>query len=380
MDINSRIKWTLGTVLSADVMNALDNNRDLVQLATMRASVGQRFGLLPNIPFEADGFFVDGCLEIPALKCSALLPSGMIVNANEPVKMKIPKLKEGLYYCCVGYGMGSTEYESGNVVFTRPVYDYSVMSSEEMTADDVMPFLRLNVHDGSCFIDKDYILPSMLLSGDRRFMEYRDRIVESLETIVSHPKLAEGAGKFNISRYLFHFKNFTPRNTTDDFLQTANELAIAVQYFIVAPEAKDGDVELADYCVFDPGLWLDWLEDFLKRAVSVLDGLVLEDDGLDIDALKESIKKELYNRLVAELSTEIIYDIRPMLNDDMGKKLAVLLKDYVDGTFRTETRDTLMSELGEELKNKLYTDLYEALYDALNVQKEEEQEVFMPLI
>lgn len=367
-------------VLTSGTLENMDRNIGERMLLGMRASTGERFGLLPGRPFSAEGFFVKKRFEVPSLKCTALLPSGMMVDADEAVAIDMPKLGEGHYYFCIGIGEGKVEFENGGVPYERPGYDYSVLGPEELESRDVLPLARFSVSDGTCSIDPAFIPPCMLLSGSDKLIEAKDSLIGKLSGVLNHPHLEDGDGKSNLFRYFVHLRTLTPKSKTSALVQFSREIVAVVDYFIVAPNRGNNPVDIPEMTYHDVERWFSWTGEFLDSASSVLDGVELRKEGIDIEAIKKDIVDGLYERLKTDISESVKSELRPLQDEYTDARLNELLKGYVDGSIRRDMHDDIKGEVGEELGASLYDRLYKTLYDALYVPVETEENEYMPLI
>lgn len=365
--------------MTADAMVNIDDNLEMKQLMSTRAAIGHRFGLLPYMPFKAEGFFVKGRFEIPHLKCTAILPSGMIVSVDEPVSIAVPKMDEGVYYLCVGYGPAEVTFEKDGMEFSRPAYEYSIMTEEEINADDVMPVSRFKVQNNECSLEAEYIPPCMMISCDERFLNIRDRLADSLKKIVYHPNLTDGNGKYNLERYLFHLRGISVRQTSDKFMIIATELANAVNYFIISGHDAESK-PISPASPYDVEKWLSWLCGYLDEAISVLDNTTPKNDGPDINALMDDLEKRLYERLSNELRGKLEESLRASLIGEIETRIGDLLKDYVDGTVKENIIEAVTEAVSDRLHTSLHDTLYPELYDALYRPPVAEEDNFMPLI
>ena len=163
-----------------------------------------------------------------------------------------------------------------------------------------------------------------------------------------------------------------------EFIQLTQELAQAVDYYIVTPHT-DSPVPIPTPSQYDVQKWLQWLTGYLTGAVTILDGVVLEDHSVDFEALLAQAKAELYERLNPELRAELLQQIKEELREELREKLSDSLKEFINGEMKPQLHDSLLSELDPSLHEKLYSELYEALYNALFVPEQEEEE-FVPLM
>lgn len=396
LDVNARINWIPGMEISANTFLGLTEQWDFRQQLALQAALGSnRTGLIPNAPFHCKAVFVNNQLEMENLQCMALLPSGRIVNAIENVQLPIPMLSGSRYYLTIGFDDGYTEFEKEGVPFVRPRYAYAFLTREEVEKADVFPLMRLQVDDGAIALDQDYIPPSLLLTGNEAITSYLSTIISNLSTITSHQNLAEGEGKRSLRQYLFKLKSLNMGCTLNDFILLTHEIANAVDYYIVTPN-REQPIEIPMPSLIDIQKWLQWLCNYLKEASIVLDGVVLEDNSIDFEALLEQAKRELYERLNPELTTLITESIRTET-----ERIRNDLDTYINGTLKPEMQqelhtdlntqfstlsaqitqrfDDLSEEVRKSLYKKLYPELFEDLYNALYVPEQEDKNA-LPLI
>lgn len=357
----------------------MDQNLDFRQQTAIRAALGDHcIGLLPDMPFDNRGLFYTNHYEMERLQCTALLPSGRIIQVDEPVSVSIPILFGDTYYLTVGIGDAMLTFEKKGVGYVRPIYTYSIMTLEEMTASDVFPVTRFQMQNGSFAIDEDFIPPCLLIACDKRFESYRDRYAELLRQLGEHANLKEGEGKQNMLRYMFRMQSQSLQGTGIEFLRLTQEVAQAVDYFIMRPHA-DQAIDIPTPRQADPGRWLKWLDDYLTGAVALMDGVTLTDDTIDYEALLAQAKKQLYDQLNPELHDRLLERIKNELRDELHNKLDIELTKYIDEVMKPSLAQILGQELNEKLYEKLYTGLFEHLFNALYVTMPEEKE-YLPQI
>ena len=133
MDLNSRINWRPGMEITAQTFKGMEEKLDLQQRIAIRAALGStRMGMLPGATLKCDGTFVKNAFEIEHLQCTALLPSGRILDANEQVTVTIPMLFGDRYYLAVGIADEQREYMQEGVPYVTPRYVYGIHSQEEI--------------------------------------------------------------------------------------------------------------------------------------------------------------------------------------------------------------------------------------------------------
>lgn len=379
MNINSRIDWKAGMAISAQTFLELDENLRHRQQAATRAVNGNEFGLIPFTEFDRQGGFVRNKLEIDHLACMALLPSGKILHIDEKVVVTVPLVYGNEYYLACGFGEKKVEFDVKEVPFVRPEYTYGIYSLSELEGTDLFPVMKFKVSDGIFSIDESYIPPCLYLSSDNRFQPYLEQLTKQVSLLGEHPNLESGEGKRAFQRYAYLLKSYDTQGRTRPFIQLTYEIAQAIDYYIVTPNAEI-PVTIPAYSGYDIANWLDWLDGYLHNAAGTLDKVVLEDHSIDFDELKAQIKAELYEQLRPELYKQLYTELKAKLYAEISEDLTVRLTDYITQQLKTELHDLLSGELSEELYESLYKNLYESLYNALYVPVEKEEDEFTPLI
>ena len=379
MDIDARINWMPGMELTAQTFLELDRNLDFRQQVAVRAALGgQRLGLLPGAPFLCQGVFVKNTYEIERFQCLAVLPSGRILSADEKVTLTIPMLFGEEYYLTVTYGDQDCRFEREEVPYVSKRKVYALHTLEELPKEDLLPVARFRVKDGVFSVDPDFIPPCLLLEADPRFKEFASALLEKLQVLSSHANLEEGEGKRAFLRYLFQLKGNPLDGDVKEFVQFTQEVAQAVDYYIVTLNTEN-PVPVPAPSQYDVQKWMQWLLDYLSGAVSILDSVVLEDNSIDYEALLAQAKAELYERLHPELREQLLKQIKEELQQELSEKLSVALRQFIEGEVKPGVHDTLFSELDPSLHDRLYQELYEQLYNALYVPTPEEK-AFFPMI
>ncbi|MBO4665801.1 MAG: hypothetical protein J5612_02900 [Paludibacteraceae bacterium] len=379
MDINATINWQPGLELTAQTFLNWEERLDARQRFALRAVLGShRPGLLPDAKFSCKGMFVKNKLEIAHLRCLGVLPSGSIIDVDEPVTLPIPMLYGSEYYLAIGLGSGQIAFEKDDVPFTRPQYEYAILSMDEMLQADVLPLMRFRVNEGTFAVDEDFIPPYLLLSSDKRYKDYIDAFTEAISGLAQHPNLAEGDGKRLLLRYAFLLKGYQLQLSVHHLVQLTEEIAQALDYFIVTPNAEQ-PMPIPQPEARDWQKWFVWFAHYLKAAASILDGVVLEDNTIDYEALLAQAKKELYDQLNPELYEKLLLRIKDELREEIGQTLTETLTAYMNDTLKPELEQLITDNLHERMYDKLYNELYERLYNALYVPTPEEEE-FMPQI
>ncbi len=386
--------------ITAQTFLGMAEHWDIKYRLALRAALGShRMGLLPDSVFSCNGIFVKNRFEVDHLQCTALLTSGRIVSADEDVQVTIPMLFGERYYLTVGFGEDNTEYEREGVPFIRPHYEYGIHTLEEIEANDLFPLLRFRVIDGVFSMDTDFMPPCLLLTADKRFKEYIDLYVGKLTILATHENFAEGEGKRAMLRYVFRLKGYNLENGIQDFILLTQEIAQAIDYYIVTPN-REQPTEVPQPSYTDIQVWLQWLDNYMDGAAVILDGVVLEDNTIDYDALLAQAKAELYDKLHPELIAKLLADMKEELRAEMQQQTESLTT-YINETLKSAILEQLAAEvdnrtnlltdtlnqkfdqlgkdLSESLYEKLYFNMFDHLFNALYVPEPEEKE-YIPLI
>lgn len=383
MDINSRINWKPGMEMTAETFAGMGQHIDFQQQVAIQAALGNaRIGLLPGAQFNNKGVFVKNTFEMERLRCMALLPSGKIIDADEPVTVTVPTLNEGNYYLTVEFGEGMTEFEKDTVGYVRPQYAFQLHSLEEMEGNDTLPVVRFNVKGNTIAVDSDFIAPTLQLVCDERLGAFVQRYAIHMETIASHIHLVDGMGKRAMLHYLWILKSYNSRTSTAEFLQFTQEIAQAIDYYIISPNKEENErTAMPRASQYDVEIWMKWVEEQMRLAVSILDRVVPVDHTIDFDELKAQIKAELYEQMTPELHDRLLTDIKTELRAELEQTLTETLTVYIDQTLMPTLHERLKDELTTDLYRQLYDSLYAALYGALFVPTEsKEEDNYMPLI
>ncbi len=382
-DINSRIDWQPGMELSAQALKEMNANLDFKQRVANCIANDNRIGILPDSEFDCQGAFVKNVLEINHLKCRALLPSGKIVDADEDVTVKIPLLYGDKYYLTVSFGDGEIQFDKEEVTFVRPQYIYEIHTKEEVESGDYLPIMKFDVKEGMFTINQDFIVPCLLVKSNERFDTFTHSFIEKIEQLADHPNQEEGDGKRSLLRYLFMLKSYDKQESTRNYMQFVQEIAQAVDYFIMRPNTETAP-EIPAYSRFDVEEWLRWFDEYLAGAKSVLDKVVLEDHSIDLEKLKAELKAELHDQIYPELYEQIKKEIEEKYTPEIEERTKEALTTYINDILRKELSENLQEELPPLLYDKLYQALYDALHDNLSITVEKEEEVvedeFIPKI
>ena len=385
--------------VTAQTFLGLAEQWDYKQRLALKTAVGSnRMGLIPGAPFQCKAAFTDNQFEADDLRCMALLPSGRIIDAEEHVQVAIPMLFQEKYYLTVGFSEQGKAYEREGVAYIRPRYNFEIHTREEVENADIFPLLRFHVNSGTVSISQDFIPPCLLLTAEPRFKQYINGFVDKLATITSHAHLVDGDGKRSLLHYMFLLKCYDLHNSMNDFMLFTEEIAQAIDFYILTPHLEQPPT-VPTPSVVDIQEWLQWLDDYMAGAATVLDSVELP-PVIDYELLLAQAKAELYDKLNPELTQKMLDTMREdmerqiqQLHDDLTNYINVTMKEQLKTELAeginehltklsdelTEKFEKMGRDIYDSLYEKLYTTLFDNLFNALYVP-EPEEEKFIPLI
>ena len=381
MDINARINWQPGMELNTETIRGWYHDQDMLQQTAIRAALGGlKAGLLPGAEFNNQGSFVRNTFEIPHFRCTALLSSGQLLDIDEPVRIVIPMLYGTAYYLTVSISEKQRYFEREGVPYVCPNYEYAIHALNELT-DTMLPVVRFKTSEGMLNFDSSFIPPTMFLTGDERFKEYIDRFAEQIDAIGKHPNMDPELGRQTMMRYSLALHCYNLKNSTVDFVQLTEDMVKAVDFFVMSAVDESERMEIRQSDLYDIQQWLEWVSDYFRTALSLLEHIQCKDNSIDLEALKAQIIEELYEKLYNELYEKLLREVKEQLAEELADRLQTALTEYVMNTLQPLLAEQLYGQLSESLYDKLYKDLYDALFGALNVPNvAAEEDTFMPLI
>jgi hypothetical protein len=378
MNINSKINWQTGMELTPQTFVTWDEQLRAYQSQSVVAAWGHHTtGLIPGATFNNEGTFVRSTFHMDRFQCTALLPSGRLLQADDDVTVKVPMLYGHYYYLSVALADTLTHFEHEGVAMVRPELTFEIHTLEELEQLDAVPVVRFEVNEGSFSIDAAYIPPCLSVAAMPALAEYLAAYTAQMEKLATHPHFEEGEGKRLMMRYWFLLRSYSAQHTLQEVILFTQEIAQAVDYYIISPHTERREIPLPS--PFDVQQWLEWLKNYLDGAANVLDTVVLEDHSIDFEALKAQVKAELYEQLNPELYRKLIEDLKTSLSEELSSKLTEALRHYFEETMKPQLYEALHTELSDALQESLYQKLYDDLYQALYVPPEEEV-AFVPVI
>lgn len=381
MDINSIIRWHTGMEVNSETIKSMYEDQNSLYLMVVSATIGDnQLGIIPRSQFNNEGTFVRNTFEMPHFRCTAMIPSGGILDVDEAVRVPIPMLYGSEYYLAVTFGKENIFFEHQGVPYERPSYVYSIKTLSELT-DEMFPVIRFSAKDGILNCDVAYIPPTLQLADNPLFKDHIARYMESLDAILKHPNMEKNTGYRALLSYKFALASIRPRTRTSDFVLMLQDIVQALDHFVFSQVEQENPIETQQPSFYDIAKWLDWVWEYMKAAFVLLDKLVIEDKTIDIEALKEQIMKELYEKLYNDLYNALYAKIKEELTAELTDNLKQALTTFMNDELKPAILEELKVELSDMLYDKLYKALYDALFAALNIPRPvEEEDTFMPLI
>lgn len=378
-DINARIKWTDGMEITSDFLNAIEESIEAWKAASRRITYGAGIGLLPGTECRVKGTFVKHKFEFDISGLRAVLRSGNVLDIDDRGSIDIDVKEDGEYYLTAALGNEEEEFTSEGVLYARPEYVYELMDYAHIEDSDVLPLTKFLVHDGTISVSENYVIPCICADSDNRFDIIKNGIAEQLRLIAEHKNLEEGDGKRTILEMLFRLKYADHKIQVDRLLEMLHETAGVVEYFIMKPHSEQVET-IPVIRRTDIRRWTDWFTDYLNKAMTVLDAVVLENHEIDYEKLKADLRDEILAEVKDELQQRITTSV-----DEAGavirQNIEEAMRNYVDVEFRENLRSDIFDDLQERLKQSLYDSLFEDLYGALYVEDDKNgEDEFMPLI
>lgn len=379
IDINAKVKWSKGTEITTELLNGIEESTEERQRLLRRVMYGTRYGILPGTKCDVRGFFVRKHFEFEVRSLKALLPSGKLLDIEEKSKLAVPKLAEGDYFIAVGFGEKMVEFTSKGVIYSRPEYVYRIYGKDDVEEHDVLPLFKLKVEDGTLTMVEDYLAPCMQADSYDCFREIVGEMAERTRLIAEHKSMGDGDGRRAVLEFVFRLKGLDRCCQVTELIALLKELARAVDYYIIQRYAEEKDI-IPECRQSDVKSWIDWMNGYLEKALSVLDGVTLDNDKIDYETLKAQLKEEIIGQLREEMGEKINASVGEM-GERLNSEITDCIKRYVDEEFRETLTLEISENLQNALRNELYDSLFDDLYNALYVpEKEEEEDKFMPLI
>lgn len=366
-----------GYQLTAEALNRMIDVFRSFRSAGLKTVTGGRLGLVPGYGNHVRGTFVRDTFEVEIKDLMALLPDGNIINVDQSAVVKIPLLYGDVYYLTVYKSDEVIYFEAEEIPFVRNGYSFSISTYEELEQNCGFPIMRFVVRDGSFSVDDNFMMPCLTTDMEPRMKEWFEKLADAAAVVLNHPNLAKNIyqAMFN---YVFRLKVIGDFHPMTQAYALLSELASAINFFILKPNV-DSPEEVVKVSLYDPEKWFTWLLGYFDRAVKVLDGVVLEEEKIDLESIKQELRAEIYDHIQPDLE-KMVNERVDSLSEALQTRVEDVLKDYVSGKIRGELHDELCTELDAEIRSSLYADLYQALYSVLFVPKEEEDNSFTPLI
>ena len=363
--------------LTARAMELAGENIELRQALTTRVAFGSRSGILPVGQFKCEAAFVRGILELE-IECVAVSPSGVILQIADHAVIPVPHLDAGEHYLGVGLGVEMSQFEVEETPFERPSYRYEFRRLEELEDNDLVPVLRLTAQNDTLSIDPRYIAPFFEVRSDPRIAQAREEIYGKAKKLATHDNVTKVEVRRALLNYVFLLGTGNLLDSVIELARITKSLVSTLRYYIIEPFAESVP-EIPHLFLQDIEKWFSWINEYLDLALATVDKVVIEDEKINLDALKAEVKAELSEELMQQVNT-VVDERVAQLRDSLKAEIEEVLKDFVSGAFRQRLHDDLQSELSPLLYDELYDKLYQALSELFEKRKEENESTYIPLI
>ncbi len=379
MNINSLINWQNGLELTSDTFITLEDNINRRVKTTAQIMGHSIVGIIPRSRFECEATFVNKNVEISRLSCRALLPNGRLIDVDEAVTLPMPLLYGSEYYLTVKEEKKIEASSERNVPILSPQYSYSITTLDDIEqSTDMFPLIKFNVNDGLFNIDASYIPAYVQMDSSELFGNYITTFAELLSQIAEHKNFESGEGQRSFTRYAYLLRKYKPNHRVEAFADLLQEIALAAEYYIMLPNKSATEVDM-EYSIYDIQRWLQFVENYLKGAISVLDQVVLIDTSIDMERLKAEVKRELYDEIYNLIYSKLSEQMNGELRDGVEQVVTTNIVEHINTEIRKILKDELHIEISDDLQGVLYSKLYDALYEALYIKPQEVKDI-IPLM
>lgn len=379
MNVNSRVNWHAGMELTEQTFREFENSMARKEQLIHKISAHSQWGIIPGTPFVCQGMFVRKTIEISPLRVMALLPSGQVLHIDENVVVEIPMLYGNEYYLGYSLGDGQRYFDKDGVPFVYDDTQAGIYSLSELQEKGAFPLMKFTVTDGHFTMDQTYVPPCLCLQSHPALVALPATMAPLVDQLAHHAHLEAGEAQRTLRHYAFALRGINANSSVQHVVALLQEIARSVEYYIMQPHLKEVPA-IEEYTVYDTIKWCTWLQGYLTAAVTVLDGVELQDHSIDYDQLKEQIKAELYQQLYPQFQTLLQEQMYNELRSKLHTELKELLTNFITGEVKECLQTTLHQQLSHELTENLSQSLYQRLYDALYKPAVKEEDTFMPQI
>ncbi len=216
------------------------------------------------------------------------------------------------------------------------------------------------------------------MDSSELFGNYITTFAELLSQIAEHKNFESGEGQRSFTRYAYLLRKYRLNHRVEAFADLLQEIALAAEYYIMLPNKSASEVDM-EYSIYDIQRWLQFVESYLKGAISVLDQVVLIDTSIDMERLKAEVKRELYDEIYNLIYSKLSEQMNGELRDGVEQVVTTNIVEHINTEIRKILKDELHIEISDDLQGVLYSKLYDALYEALYIKPQEVKDI-IPLM
>jgi len=182
-----RIFWEKGMKLSDSLFKLSDDYRDELAGAAFSMISSGRFGLVPSSshPFHITLDFTKNTVSVTEICCMAVTKCGFLIELSFDSKFNricdatVPLPKDGgEYYLLLNVREG--EWVRTDDRTCEPAYFFSLQSVNTPVPDNAVPVAHVVEEYGWRMDDVDFFPPCLFLSSDRKYLELKDKVLESV--------------------------------------------------------------------------------------------------------------------------------------------------------------------------------------------------------
>lgn len=175
--------------LTDSLFRLSDDFRDELSSSAFYMMSAGRFGLIPSrFPFHITLNFTKNFVEVTEICCTAVTKCGLLIDLsyntvfNRVCDVNVPLPKEG-GDCYLLLNVKEAEWVPTGAQTCEPAYFFTLVSSNTPVPDRAVPVAHIVDEYGWRMDNVDFVPPCIFLSSDRKYMELRDTILESVSLI-----------------------------------------------------------------------------------------------------------------------------------------------------------------------------------------------------
>ncbi len=190
MNKDIRINWNEGMELLPETFISLEKQIAEYRLMLRKVQASKQFGLIPEMPFNANVSLNGDNLTVTGLECHALLQHGDLVDLKRDDALNLPVSGDSdSLYLVVWPSDELKEYEAGDVPFVANEYKFAFLGVDELNGK--MPIAKLVRINSAWTVQNNYILPVVSMSSSPVLLQTIDGLVKLARQITTHNKFGK---------------------------------------------------------------------------------------------------------------------------------------------------------------------------------------------